>query len=176
MCVFLSLRARSLEERKRISLSVYSRLFFLFIYLFRWLVFLDAIFLRYLFEFVVVTKILEFKKKKYIPGKVDFFENVFEAFCCVAGGMFCVPAIIFYLFLLYTPPSFFLGRGEEIRRKKKDRRGKKTFSFFLSWTWGACHGLEVLSIFSTTRLLYIYIFLCLVVEISSTATMPVERR
>ena len=38
---------------------------FIFIYLFRWLVFLDAIFLRYLFEFVVVTKILlEFKKKK----------------------------------------------------------------------------------------------------------------
>ena len=37
---------------------------FIFIYLFRWLVFLDAIFLRYLFEFVVVTKILVFQKEK----------------------------------------------------------------------------------------------------------------
>ena len=125
MCAFFSLRARSLEERKRISLSVYSRLYF---YLFISL----ACFSRRHFPTISFwicrrheNSCIPKRKKKYIPGKVDFFENVFEAFCCVAGGMFCVPAIIFYLFLLYTPPSFFLGRGEEIRRKKKDRREKK---------------------------------------------------
>ena len=125
-CVRFSLCARALLKKEKEYHYRYI-VDFIFIYLFRWLVFLDAIFLRYLFEFVVVTKILVFQKekKKYIPGKVDFFENVFEAFCCVAGGMFCVPAIIFYLFLLYTPPSFFLGRGGEIKRKKKDRREKK---------------------------------------------------
>jgi hypothetical protein len=89
--------------------------------------------------------------------------------------MFCVPAIIFHLFffLWYTRPHLFV-EGE-----KREREGKSEGRFFLlSWTWGACHGLEVLFyllLLYYPVTLYLYIW-CLVVEISSTATMPVERR
>lgn len=93
--VFLSLRPRSWETEYQ------SKLFFISI---SSTPFLFPSSKKLFFEFVVVTKMLEVDSKMFS-----------EAFCVVTGGMFCVPAIIFFhLFSFFDihAPIFFV-EGEK---------------------------------------------------------------
>lgn len=167
---------------------------------------------KYSFWILLLVTIIMWFGKKNLNEHLNFVGHILSLFLCKPVECFSVPAMIFLFSILpysltaYTRPHLFflllsfscrllLARSPEKEWEKgegkKERKKKK--GPLLSWTWGACHGLEVLSLplsLSSIYLLYhhhhhhyyyypvtLYLYIwCLVVEISSTATMPVERR
>lgn len=161
----LSLRARSWNNQ-------YETCFFI---IFRGPFFpLDAIFLLFLkvlLEFVVVTKMLQvIRKKSWL------FRKCFRSVLCNRWNVLCSRHhLLPFFFYIHAPIFSFLSRGG---KEKEKIEGKKKRGPFLSSKLdlgGLSRFRGSLYLLHYPVTLYLYIW-CLVVEISSTATMPVEKR
>lgn len=119
VCVFLSLRARSsLEERKRISLSVYSRLFFyLFIY-FVGLFFSTPFSYDIFLNLSSSRKFLNLKRKNTSLEKLTF-SKMFCVLLCSRWNVLCSRHHLLPFSFIHAPIFFSWSRGGNKEKEKR---------------------------------------------------------